>query len=279
MLRTSEVAKRLNITYSQVQDMIDYGYLPVADVRRCGNGGIVYLFSENQLESIDVAGVLAEIRELKSRGRRVGSARDFKRRQVLAHRHERFMQMVAGSSDSELFKACYYLFHLNHYAKAYPDRKDELYSLKNQVLRCMVARYPGKVCCLYLVGADKARVWLCEDCSQTARLNGCSYQDYISEQRYCCKCEVQVLEREYYSLIEFVVENQDLRFSFHLPVSKARKWMCGIEGLPRFERGSGEKRDEMYFYGRRITRVEEKIVPLAVAIKELRGFIEAAGGD
>jgi len=281
MLRASEVAKKLKISYSQVQDLIDYGYLPIADVCRYGNGGMVYLFSEAQLDSLDVPGVLAEIRELKAR-ERIGTrhySRDWKKQQSVARRHEWVMRMTAESSDPELFKACYYLFHLNHYAKAYPEKGDALYRLKNQVLRSMVSRYPDKVHCLYLVGGDKIRVWLCEDCACTARLNGNSYQEYIGEHRYCPKCEVQVVEREYYSLIEFIIENQDLRFVFHLPVSKARKWLLGIEGFPRAERGSAEKMDEMYFYGRRVTRIEEKIVPLAVVEKELREFLGPGDRD
>ncbi len=276
MLKTSEVAKKLRITNSQVQDMVDYGYLPVADTYRCRSGGIGYLFAENQLESIDVAEVLAEIREIKTRdkARTKVSAWEWKKRQVVARRHDRFIGMIADLPDFHLLKACYYLFHLNHYAKAYPEKRDELYPLKSQVLERIVNRFSDQVRCMYLIGKDNVRVWLCEDCCSTARSNGYSYREYVEHHGYCSKCKVQVLEREYYSLVEFIIESDNYRFCFHLPLSIAKKWLTGIEGFARADRGLGEQRDEMYFYGRKITRVEERIVPLPVVVRELRDFLE-----
>ena len=46
-----------------------------------------------------------------------------------------------------------------------------------------------------------------------------------------------------------------------------------IEELPRRERKQGKGSDEMYFYGRKITRMEERVVPLAVVERELEEFL------
>lgn len=274
MLKTSEVARKLNITNRQVQDLVDFGYLPIADTYRTNAGGFGYLFSEQALESLDdVPSLLAEIKDRK-RGRRniSSSCGGWRRRQKVLERSERFLCSTADLPEAPLLRAAFYLFHLNHYAKTYQDEQKRLYELKNQVLAHMMDKFSEVVECIYLVGDDQVKVWLCDDCRQAANAAGYSYPEYVREGRRCSKCYVQVLAREYYSLIEYNIEVEECRFCFHLPYPIARKWM-DIEELPRRERKQGKGSDEMYFYGRKITRMEERVVPLAVVERELEEFL------
>lgn len=274
MLKTSEVAQRLNITNSQVQDLVDFGYLSVAGTYRSRSNGLSYLFAEQELESLNVPAILAEIKEKKRHRRCISSLPGaWRERQRAVARHDHFLCSIAALPEARLLRAAYYLFHLNHYAKAYEKERESLYALKNRVLACIVRDYPEMVRCVYLIGQDRSKIWLCEDCRQSARAAGYTYLDYVKLGHYCEKCYVQVVEREYYSLVEFSLESDDYRFCFHLPVSVARKWLAGIKELPIRERKHDEVNDAMYFYGRRITRIEEKVIPLAVVVQELETFL------
>ena len=96
MLKTSEVARKLNITNRQVQDLVDFGYLPIADTYRTNAGGFGYLFAEQELESLDdVPSLLAEIKDRK-RGRRnmQASRGGWRRRQRVLERSERFYVLL-----------------------------------------------------------------------------------------------------------------------------------------------------------------------------------------
>ena len=104
MLKTSEVARKLNITNRQVQDLVDFGYLPIADTYRTNAGGFGYLFSEQALESLDdVPSLLAEIKDRK-RGRRniSSSCGGWRRRQKVLERSERFLCSTADLPEAPL---------------------------------------------------------------------------------------------------------------------------------------------------------------------------------
>jgi hypothetical protein len=101
-----------------------------------------------------------------------------------------------------------------------------------------------------------------------------SYSAYIRGENYCPKCSIKSSQKEYYSLIEFGISLLDYRFSFHLPLSSARKWMDNIDDLPQGIRKTGKYYDKMYFYGRPINRIEEKVYPLAVIKEYLNNYID-----
>jgi hypothetical protein len=64
MLTISGIARRYKITNLQVQDLIKHGYLPVTRIDR-SNKGIIYLFAEEDVDSIDIYSLLADIRQRK----------------------------------------------------------------------------------------------------------------------------------------------------------------------------------------------------------------------
>jgi hypothetical protein len=136
----------------------------------------------------------------------------------------------------------------------------------------MLTEYPEKFVTTYLIGADKNRVWLCEDCKEAARTAGFSYSEYIRKEMNCPKCYTAIMEREYYSLIEFSILIDDFEFTFHAPRSSVQKWI-DIDKLPQSIRQTGKYNDRMYLYGRLITRVEEKVFPLPVILEYLKAYI------
>jgi len=128
----------------------------------------------------------------------------------------------------------------------------------------------------YLLGPDRNKIWLCEDCKNAARSAGMSYTTYIKEENYCPKCSIKSIEKEYYSLLEFKVDALDYRFTFHLPLSSALRWMNNIDDLPQGIRKIGKYSDKMYLYGRSINKIEEKIFPLPMIKEQLNEYINSS---
>ncbi|NLG32478.1 MAG: hypothetical protein GX550_03060, partial [Syntrophomonadaceae bacterium] len=67
MYTISQISKIYNISYLQVHELIDYGFLTVSAIERNRNKGIVYLFSEQELAKLDIPSLLAEIQDIKSK--------------------------------------------------------------------------------------------------------------------------------------------------------------------------------------------------------------------
>jgi hypothetical protein len=272
MLTISQVAKKLNISNRQVYDLVEYGYLNVTKVYRNRNQGMNYLFSESQIESLDLHSYLAEISDRKQKKQTVAGNSAYKKVfRALAY-YDRFMDSIADHPDQTILTVCFYLYHLNHYAKTYAEQATSLYSLKHQVLRKIYNEYREKLTISYLIGPDRNRVWLCEDCKEAARTAGLTYTDYIGKEMYCSKCYVATVEHEYYSLVEFSLIIDDFEFVFHAPRSSVQKWI-DVRNLPQGIRQSGKYNDRMYMYGRLISRVEEKIFPLPVIVEYLNNFL------
>ncbi|MEN6325390.1 MAG: hypothetical protein ABFD18_04155, partial [Syntrophomonas sp.] len=112
-----------------------------------------------------------------------------------------------------------------------------------------------------------------EDCKEASRAAGMSYNNYIRSESYCSKCDVQILEREYYSLVEFCLKAGDYRFVFHTPRSLAAGWMENMRELPQGTRKADHYQDRMYLYGRVISHIEEKAFPLAMLKEELMAYL------
>lgn len=275
MLTISDVARKYNISNRQVHDLVNYGYLNVARVARNQHQGINYLFSENQLNNIDIHSYLAEIYDKKNNNHYPGGTKssDFKKVRYAINHYDRFLQNIEDYPEKELLKVCFHLYHLNHYAKKYSDKSRELYYLKSQVLRKIYLSNSILLTTKYLTGSDRKKIWLCEDCKDSARSAGLSYITYIRQELYCPNCFISSIEKEYYSLVEFRLNTSDYGFNFHLPRSTAIKWMTDIDQLPQENRKTGKYDDQMYLYGRRITRVEEKVFPLDMIIAELTKYL------
>lgn len=268
MLTISEVAAKFKISNRQVHDLLNYGYLNVANIYRRGDYGISYLFSENELNRLDIYSMLAEIQEKKKQHlqHRVNPLK-FRHLISAVNYYDRFLSNIEYYPEKELLKTAFYLFHLNHYAKSYKEQSSKLYSLKNTVLKKMYLENTSFIKASYLIGPDRKKVFLCEDCKDSARSAGMSFIDYVKKEYYCPKCYIQSIEKEYYSLLEYKIDSPDYRFTFHLPRSSANRWMIEIDSLPQGSRQANRYDDKMYLYGRPISRIEERVFPLAM-VKE-----------
>lgn len=275
MLTVSDIASLYEISCQQVCDLIDYGYLSVAQLDRNSNKGIKYLFSEQDVHALDIHSHLAEINDLHRTNTQLNrNSSDFKKVLKTINYYDRFLEQIEYYPEKEALKVAFFLFHLNHYAKSYSNRSDELYSLKQRVLEKLYTKNPELIEVIYLLGPDRKKVWLCEDCKENARTVGLSYSVYIKKELYCPKCDVLSVEKEFYSLLEFRLSVDNFRFTFHLPLYSAKKWISNLDELPQTVRRTTKYDDKMYLYGRSIGRVEEKVFPLAMIISELNTYLE-----
>ncbi len=275
MLTLSDVARLWNISYRQVHNLIDYGYLPVAQAVRTKNNAILYLFSEQEVKDIDIYSCLAEIKDLNLQHKYPQQkALEFNRIRRVVGYYNSFLERIREYPEFETLRICFFLFHLNHYAKSNQANSSALYGLKNQVIRKIYRENPALCRAVYLVGPDRLRITLCEDCKESARAAGMSYPEYIRREYWCSKCYVQSVEKEYYSLVEFIIKADEVRFNFHLPRSRAVKWLTEIDSLPQHSRETVRYQDGMYFYGRPVSKIEEKAFPLSMVMDELKAYLD-----
>ncbi len=276
MLTISEIALKYKISNKQVNDLVDYGFLPISYTERTPNRGVRLLFSELDVIKVDIPSALAEIKQLKEEGIIKNNRQDFKKMIKVINYYDKFLENIAPHPNRELLQTAFYLFHLNHYAKKYTKMSNKLYKLKNQTIRKMHLRKPDSLEMHYLIGPDRKTIWLCEDCKYSSQAAGMPYGSYIRQGNYCPKCYVQSVEKEYYSLIEFIVLSSEYRFVFHLPLNTAKKWLENINDLPQGFRKTKKYDDKMYLYGRQISRIEEKAFPLNMIVEKLENYL--AGG-
>lgn len=275
MLTISEVARKFSLSNRQVHEMIHYGYLNAADIRRRSGGGPILLFSEQDIDQLDVHSILQEINARKKHDRTHSASVDFRRMTRVLNYYDRFVDSVQDHPQQQFLMICFYLFHLNHYAKKYHKQSEDLYRLKNRVIRKLYHQYPDLIQAIYLLGPDRKQIWLCDDCKESARAAGMTYVDYLKQGYYCPKCTIGSIDKEYYSLVEFRAALDDYRFTFHLPRSSAIRWMKDLDSLPQSIRDMGSYQDSMYLYGRAISRVEERILPLPVILEKLQQFLDS----
>lgn len=275
MLTISEVAKRYNISNRQVHELINHGYLNVSEIIRYPNKGIKYLFSETEVENLDIYSHLADIND-NNKNNLINKKQpiDFKKVSSTVKYYDRFIEQLSYYPHKEkiLLENCFNIFHLNHYAKTYNDISNNLYALKNKVLEKMYYEYIAYIEAIYLIGQDRKKIWLCEDCKERARSAGIPYTNYIKQDYNCSKCFVQSVEKEYYSLVEFLIKLDDYKYIFHLPKTTAEKWI-DIDKLPQGIRKTGKYDDKMYLYGRSISKTEEKVFPLKMIIESLNKYL------
>lgn len=272
MLTVSQIAERFNISNRQVHKLVEHGYLNVTHLHRNNNQGVMYLFSEEEIANLDIYSLLAEIQGSPARTKsRPGSS--FKQVMGAVRYYDRFLENITDYPEDTFLRCCFYLFHLNHYAKTY-ENSNHLYRLKNQVLAKMYLENPSLFSAKYLTGPDRYRVWLCEDCKDSAESSGMSYAAYIKNEYFCPKCSLQSVDKEYYSLIEFRVRLAEYKFTFHLPLASAERWMENLADLPQSTRKTGSYIDRMYLYGRPANPVEEKVFPINMIINKLENYLK-----
>lgn len=272
MLTVSQIAQRFNISNRQVYKLVEHGYLNVTNLHRNNNQGVTYLFSEEEVANLDIYSLLAEIQGSPARTKSRPSS-SFKQVMGAVRYYDRFLENITDYPEDTFLRCCFYLFHLNHYAKTY-ENNNHLYRLKNQVLAKMYLENPALFSAKYLTGPDRYRVWLCEDCKDSAESSGMSYAAYIKNEYFCPKCSLQSVDKEYYSLIEFRVRLAEYKFTFHLPLASAERWMENLADLPQSTRKTGSYIDRMYLYGRPANPVEEKVFPINMIINKLENYLK-----
>lgn len=272
LLTTAQVCSALGMTPRQIHRLTADGYLEVRQVAR-NKHGAVKLFSGEQVEAVrqELPRILKrwEIEDGARYGvaaawRRLANWRTFQRTRS---RKERFLNALSDlpEKSASLLRAAYFLYHLNHYAKA---GESYLYELKEKVLAAFSAHFTAEdgLRIYFIPGPDRIR--LCPDCRRRAQNENRSYLEYARLTGGCSNCRK---EEDYFSLYEFLITCDVHRFCFHSPVQIASKWLKGRE-IPEKE---GSEREGGYPFGRAITPGEAAAVNLAEVIAELERFLDA----
>ncbi|NPV30176.1 MAG: hypothetical protein HPY58_11115 [Firmicutes bacterium] len=271
LLSTAEVCRILGVTPREVRRLAAEGYLEIKRVDRCKHG-ILPFFSERQVEAVrrQLPRILRqwEGREGAERGAAAAwkRLREWRSCHQTKLRKERFLKALEELPEKSglLLRAAYYLYHLNHYAKA---GESYLYDLKEKVLACMAAHFaPEDGLRLYFIPGP-ARIRLCPACRRRARSQKKTYLEYCRLTGGCPCCR---RDEDYYSLYEFLIESEEHRFCFHTPAQLGRKWLKGME-IPEKE---GSEREGGYPFGRPIFPGEAAAVNLAEVIEELEKFLK-----
>ncbi|SFR13659.1 hypothetical protein [Desulfoscipio geothermicus] len=273
LLNPAQICETLGITPNGVNRLTREGYLEVKQKVNFKNG-VMHLFHKEQVQAL--APSLPRIKQAWERydnychgASRLARARMYRQKsyQDKVKRKEQFFNNLAllPEDQEKMLKAAYYLFHLNHYAKA---GSTYLYDLKELVLHTLVQNYYGNDDLLqvsFIEGHNKIN--LCPDCKSRAQKQRLSYLEYLDRTGGCPKC---TREYKYYSLYEFIVSCEDYRFCFHTPYHTAQKWFDKSH-LPR--KKHTPLREGAYAFGRAIYDSEARAVELMEVIKELQHFL------
>lgn len=270
LLTTAQVCRILGMTPRQVHRLTVDGYLEVQEVAR-NKHGEVKLFSEEQVEAVRQKLPRILKKWENEDGARYGVAAAWRRLanwrtfQLTRSRKERFLNSLSDlpEKSASLLRAAYYLYHLNHYAKA---GESYLYELKERVLKAFSAHFTSDDGLQIYFISGPARISLCPACRRRAREDKKSYLEYARLTGGCSNCHK---EEDYYSLYEFLIACDVHRFCFHSPFQIASKWLKGRE-IPEKE---GFEREGGYPFGRAITPGEAAAVNLAEVIAELEHFL------
>lgn len=272
-ISTAEVGETLGITPSSVRRLVREGVLEVKSIKQYKTG------EEYYFDSSEVNNLLPRMPDLKRKwhheeNRRLGAKRAaFKRvydvEKALRHTGIKKSYLLSLENYPEkaavLLRASFFLYHLNHYAKA---GEEYLYDIKESVLKKFLADFSAAegLEIYFIEGGQK--IQLCAGCRSKAQKMGLSYLTYKTSRGGCPQCRK---EEDYYSLFEFRVEYGEHRFCFHTPFSIARKWFENMGELPQKAREKGK--EEALPFGRPISEGEARAVTLDEVIRELRSYL------
>ncbi|HHP50568.1 MAG TPA: hypothetical protein ENM97_01475 [Moorella mulderi] len=270
-LTTVQVCEMLNLTPRQVQRLSSEGYLEAREVAN-NRYGEVKLYDVEEVEALKerLPRILKQWanRDRFFWGRQEEGWQSYPQHWLKYQRHkERFLQSLEFLPErrAALLRAAFYLYHLNHYAKA---GEAYLYELKERVL-ALWAREFGREDGLeiYFIQGEE-RVELCWQCRKKAWSQKMNYLEYARSTGGCPQCRRQ---KDYYSLYEFIVTGEGHRFCFHSPAPVARRWFKNRE-VPLKE---GEEREGGYSWGRPITEREARAISLPEVVEELEEFLSS----
>ncbi|MDH7478511.1 MAG: hypothetical protein QHH02_00700 [Syntrophomonadaceae bacterium] len=273
LLTPAQVCRMLRITPDQIGRLIAQGWLEVALVDHLRHGPM-RLFESSRVQALIPQ--MPKIRRawVTEDNQRLGGSTAARRReegrQQAEELRKRKLKFLSSLQDlpqpyCRLLQVCFYLYHLNHYAKR---GETYLYDLKEKVLKALVQRpdLTGPSLKVYFVPGSE-RVRLCERCrNRAARMNK-TRPEYIRLYGGCSRC---TRESDYYSLYELLITYDTYRFCFHVPFMVARKWFKG-QLLPPKE--GGAEREGFTVYGRPIFEAEARAVELIEVVDELETFL------
>jgi len=273
LLNPAQVSQALGITPNNIKRLTGKGQLEVRKQVAFKNG-VMQLFNSAQVQ--DLIPAMPRIKQAWERydnyhqgGNQMARARTYRHQSYRdkVNRKEQFLNSLSELPQERqvMLTAAYYLYYLNHYAKA---GSSYLYDLKEAVLHTLVKNYYHRDEWLnisFIEGTNK--ITLCPECRAKAGNQRLSYVEYLDKTGGCLKC---VKEYKYYSLYEFTVSSQDYRFCFHTPYATAKRWFSKQALPPRQE---SPEREGAYAFGRAIYDSEAMAVELIEVIDELQKFL------
>ena len=274
LLTTTDVCNTLGLTPARVQRLVKEGHLEVFREASLKHGNIL-MFRQAQVDSL--AGRLPRIlrnwEETEHIRRGAGNAalaRAGRQRAAaeIMKRKEHFVTFLDSLPlrQASLLRACYYLYHLNHYAKT---GGSYLYDLKENVMRVIAQNFADEEGMEISMVEGRHRVELCPSCKNKARRQGRSYVEYARQSGGCKTCR---RDKSYYSLFEFSIHCGNYRFCFHTPYPLARKWFPRERQIP--DRKQADRHEGGFAFGRPITEAEARAVSLDETLEELNSFID-----
>ena len=273
-LTPAQVCRVLKVTPNQMRWLIGSGWLEVAQIapRKYGK---MELFNSHQVQALisDMPKIRRGWESTKSL--RQGAQKTAYRRETSRHlteslkrRKKEFLDDLKGFSESveKVLRVCFYLFHLNHYAK---NGHTYLYDLKEQVLRKLYTGYSadGLISVAFIRGTPRIR--LCAACRVLAQEQGKRQTEYVRRGGGCPRCS---REENYYSLYEFTVDYAEYHFCFHIPYHIARKWVDTGRSIP--EKDTMLEREGFYTYGRRVFEPEALAIEMQEVVEEIESFLK-----
>ncbi|KJS14490.1 MAG: hypothetical protein VR69_17320 [Peptococcaceae bacterium BRH_c4b] len=274
LLTTAQVCAALGITPAKVRLLTDEGYLEIRGKQKYKHGD-VHLFSPEQVYSLTSAmpGILSRwatrenARQGAQRSGRIRALEPVGARQVRESR-DHFLSSLEPVPErtADLLRASYYLYHLNHYAKA---GQQYLYDLKEKVLKSLAIHFREDPEMEILLVEGLQKIHLCQDCRHKARSMGLSYAEMARSGEGCPRC---ARNNSYYDLFEFNINWGEHCFSFHTPFSVGRKWFPRELRLPR--RNRGYQQEQGLTFGRPITEKEARALPMDEVLEQLEIFLD-----
>ena len=172
-----------------------------------------------------------------------------------------------------ILRACYFLYHLNHYAKS-GVMENEFYFLKTDILEKFYKLNFRGLSISYIRRGDKKRIirtpWYEDDenYDDDTEDDYENYDDDTEDDYDFSSPYMEIVETGYYDLYSFKIEIDDFTYNFCIPIG-------GVDWIKE-ERIQGMEYDPIEYarsHGREITEEESKTIsPVRIAV-EMYGFL------
>lgn len=274
LLTTAQVCRELGLTPAKVKRLTREGYLEISEKSR-QKYGEMHLFHPGQVSRLKdqmpkILSKWASEENVRYGARRAGINRAVEavNAGAVRKRRDEFLFSLADLPEEAavLLKASFYLYHLNHYAKA---GHQYLYEIKEKVLKYFAQHYLNTPYLEVILVQRQQKEDLCPECRAKAQKYSMSHGEYAKLHGGCPRCRKH---KSYYDLFEFNIRYDNHRFSFHTPFSAGRKWFAGEVSLAR--RYRGYRQEQGLAFGRPITEREARALPMDEIIENLEKILE-----